>query len=504
MADLRLALLCCIALGAPTTLRAEAMDYADRQRIAAGVDALVEEALVEREPGDLSGAAADVMSGLGLALPPVSPVDPPASGFAPSAGGVIEMVDIRLLLAQIAVQSGAREHQALLRAQGDRDHDVILLRGGFLTLDDLVDLARGSAAQDFVTRSGEAVILTRPLAIWSDAGLHLGAEDRLTLDRPTGSFVANFGWLDVAGGTVTGSEALNTAELDFRPFVLSAGQGRMTARDASFRHLGFGQAPVFGGVSVVNNRLYGPSSTSRSASFLATSRLEDVGTLGFVGTTGADITGNAIAGASGTAILLSRAAESRVSGNRIGKSAKGQGIRVSAGSRDLTLAGNHLTGLARTGIAIDQDSRGVTVTGNVVTSGGTTAIALRQAACVTIAGNLIALNGGSAVTLGDSDDISVRDNGLLFNEGSGLLVRDQDSDAAVGLTGNVLIGNAAGFRGATPGHPVIAGNRLDGQMPRVFAGDLSPLTVAWLQARQRGAPEPVPATPSCGASEGDG
>ncbi|WP_431298980.1 right-handed parallel beta-helix repeat-containing protein [Tabrizicola sp. BL-A-41-H6] len=494
MADRRLALLCCIALGAPLPLRAEAMSFADRQRIEARVEALA-------ESGGSPGAAGRIMTDLGLSLAQPDAAPPASAGFAREAGGVIEMVDIRLLLTQIAVQSGARDHQALVRAQGDREHDVILLRGGFLSLDELVDLAKGSAAQDFVTRSGDTVVLSRPLAIWSDAGLHLGADDRLTLDRPNGSFVANFGWLDLAGGSVTGSDASNPAEPGFRPFVMTAGQGRMTAVDASFQHLGFGDAPVFGGVSVVNTGLQVP----KAVSFVATSRLEDVGTLAFVGTTGADVAANAISGASGTAILLSRAAESRIRANRIGPSAEGQGIRVSAGSRGVTLSGNRLSGLARTGIAIDQDSRDVTVAGNTITAGRTTGIALRQASCVTITGNLIALNDGSGVTLGDTGGISVSDNAVLFNEGSGFLVRDQDGDAAVGLTGNVLIGNAAGFRGATPGRPTIAGNNLDGQMPRVFAGDLSHLTVGWLQSRQGGAPVPVPATtPPCGALEGDG
>ena len=496
MGDRRLAMLCCIILCAPAALRAEAMSFADRQRIEARV-----EGMAKAEADNRPAAAGEVMSTLGLTLPQVTVAEPPASGFIPSPGGLIEMVDIRLLLAQIAVQSGAREHQALVRAQGDRDHDVILLRGGLLTLDDLVGLAKGSTAQDFVTRTGDTVVLTRPLAIWSDAGLQLHADDHLTLERANGSFVANFGWLDIAGGSVTGSDGANAAEPAFRPFVLTAGQGWMTARNASFHNLGFGEAPAFGGVSVVNNGLNVP----KAASFLAASRLEDVGTVSFVGTTGADVSANSVTGASGTAILLSRATGSTVNANTIGASAQGQGIRVSAGSHDVTISGNHLSGLARTGIAIDQDSRNVTVRGNVVTSGGGTGIAVRQSACVTVKANLIALNDGSGVTLGNTADVFVRDNGLLFNDGSGLLVRDQDAEAAVDLTGNVLIANAEGFRGATPGRPAIAGNNLDGQFPRIFAGDLSHLTVSWLQTRQNGEPEPEPSTtPPCGASEGDG
>ncbi len=488
MADVRMLLLFCLALAAPTMSRAEPMRYEESQRIEATVAAVTE----AETPEARGRAAASVMAGFGLKLPSSDLVPDAPSGFQRQPGAVIEMVNIRLLLAQIAVQSGARDHQALVRAQGDRVHDVILLRGGFVSAGDLVALARDSAARDFVAESAEGIVLLRPLVIWSDAGLSLGAGTTLALDRQSGSFLANFGWLDLDAASILGSDAASTAEPAFRPFVLTAGRGRMTARGASFQSLGFGASPVFGGVSVVNNGLHVPDLPS----VLAGSRLDDVTTLAFIGTTGASVTGTTVTAASGTALLVSRATEMVVAANRIdngGRDAQsgGQGIRVTAGSRQVEVAGNHLTGITRTGIAIDDGSEGVSVTGNVLAGGKTTGIAVRRAGCVQIAGNLIAQNGGSAISLTRTADAEVGQNALLFNQGSGVLIRDQDRDARVRVTGNVLVGNAEGFRGATPGNPDIAGNNLDGQFARVFAGDLAHLTAGWLRGSKDASLQPV-------------
>lgn len=472
------------ALFLPLTAWAQQMDYLSLQRIEAAVAGLTDPLLTD----PLEAKAGAVMAGLGLTWgAPVVP-DIALQPFVADAGAVIELVDIRLLLTQIAIQAGARDHDALIRAQGARDHDVILLRDGFVTLKDLWTLSQGTPAQKFVTLTPEGIVLTRPLAIWADAGLSLADQDKLILDRPSGSFLANLGWLNLSGGSISGAGGPNRAEAAFRPFVLTAGQGSLTARAATFQALGFGKATVFGGIAVVNHGLGVPS----RASVIAQSTLTDVATLGLIATTGAVVSGNRMetgtGQTTGTALLISQAKKTVVSGNRLIARSGAQSIRISAGAMGVRISDNLISGASRMGILIDQGSQAVGIVGNVVAGNLTSGISVDAATCVRITDNLVAGNGGVGLNLSSTEGLIAANNAILFNKGSGILVRNQTPTAAVHLTGNILIGNREGVRGATPGHVVLEGNDFDGQMPRVFAGDMAPLTVDWLRNRHQRVP----------------
>lgn len=488
----------------PSGALAQPMDYATRQQFEVTVAQMSKPAA----QGTLADQARAVMSGLGLTsdiaapgwkddLP--SPAAPPPA-FVPDGSAVVELVDIRLLLTQIAIQSGARNHIALVRAQGPRDHGVILLRSGLVTLDDLFDLVQGTPAQAFVTQSNAGVVLTRPLAIWADAGLTLGDAEKLILVRPSGSFVVNLGWLDMRGGSIVGAGGPNATEAGFRPFVLTAGRGSFTARAAKFRALGFGDAAVFGGIAVVNTGLVAP----QHASSVTNSTLVDVRSLALLGTTGATVSGNHISGSDGTAILLSQVLDSVVHENRLDALSGPQAIRVTAAASGVTISGNLVSGSPRTGILVDRGSRYVQVTGNVVQGSLTTGIGTNNATCVAITANLVATNGGVGVNLSDTDAATISANALLFNHGSGLLLRNQTAAAVVHVAGNVFVGNDDGLRGATPGKLSLQVNNFDGQTPRVFAGDFAPLTVPWLRSRRDATPFVMAAAPSSTACADSG
>jgi hypothetical protein len=64
------------------------------------------------------------------------------------------------------------------------------------------------------------------------------------------------------------------------------------------------------------------------------------------------------------------------------------------------------------------------------------------------------------------------------------MIRDQDAQSIAHLSGNVLLGNREGLRGATPGLVVLVDNDLKGQLPRIFAGDLAPRMIDWLKRGQ--------------------
>lgn len=476
MADRMKILLLLAGVALPMVAGAQPMDYAARLQFEASVAALSDPLAADTLADDAGAVMATL--GLTLAVPAVTNVAPPS--FVADGPAVIELVDIRLLLTQIATQTGARDHIALVRAQGARDHGVILLRGGFASLDNLVTLAKGTPAQDFVTATPEGLVLTRPLAIWADAGLTLGAKDSLILDRSNGSFIANLGWLNLSGGLIAGAGGPNVAEPDFRPFVLTAGRGSFTANAATFSALGFGDAPVFGGIAIVNNGLVQPP----IASMVTGSTLFDVSSLGLLGTKGAMVTANTMTGSKGTTILLSDAQASVVASNRLDILGGAQAIRVTAGASDVTISGNLVSGSARTGILIDRDSRDVTIAGNLVQGSLNTGIGIESAVCVSITANLVSANGGVGITLSDTADTTISTNAILFNQGSGILLRQQAPTALVHVADNVFVGNREGLRGATPGKVSLGVNDLERQLPRVFAGDLAPLTVDWLRNRR--------------------
>ncbi len=487
-------------LGAATGLMAEPQPFAARSGLQAAVAGLTEPV----DSATLLRQTDRILADLGLDRGPAGqPALSVLPDFAMTGGALVELVDLRLLLTQIAVQTGARDHQTLIRAQGDHARKVILLRGGSVSLSDFVDLAQGTPAEGFVTRTAEGVTLTRPLAIWSDAGLQVAGDDVLMLDGAAGSFVANLGWLDIPGGTLSGGELLNAAEPGFRPFVLTAGLGRLTARGASLQGLGFGDTPVFGGVSVVNTGLNLPPFPSR----IIDSTLIDVSTLSILGTEGVVISSNHIAGARGTALTVSRSRNAVVSDNRLDGLSGPQGIRVTSASAGVAILDNILTGGARTGVLVDQDSADITIARNLVVGAQTTGVSIGESACVTIRDNLIARSGGTGVSIRRSDGIAVQENAILFNKGAAVMIRDQDAQAVALLSANVVLGNREGLRGATPGLVVTVGNDLNGQLPRVFAGDLAPMMIDWLRRGQAdesaATARAFPATAQC-ADQGQG
>lgn len=480
-----------LMLWAPLFLPAEAWaeetGYQARMRIESAVARLSD----PKATAALADIAVDVMAEIDMNWhAPTKPENAPRT-FVPTSGAVIEMVDIRLILAQISIQVGARGHVVLSRAQGERDRNVILLRGGFVTLMDLFVLSRGTAAEPFVIKTPEGVILTRPLAVWPDAGLSLGTSDQLKLDRPHGSFVVNLGWLDVAGGHIGGTGRINQSEPAFRPFVLTAGQGSFTAHAATFQALGFGDTPPYGGIAIVNSGLMAHHFTSA----LTQSTVTDVSTLALIGTTGAALSDNRITGSNGVAIVVAQAQHSVVARNTLSMLQGPQAIRVTSKATNVLISGNLMNGAARMGMLIDGDSNIVRIEKNLIAGNLMTAIGVDGATCITIVDNLVVANGGTGISLTDTDGARAVNNAILFNEGSGVLLRNQASTATVRVAGNVLIGNRDGLRGATPGHVILEGNNLDGQLPRVFAGDLAPLTVQWLRERREGVALSIPPPP---------
>ena len=136
----------------------------------------------------------------------------------------------------------------------------------------------------------------------------LSSGENLILSRADGSFLANLGWLNIQGAAVRGSATTNLGAPAFRPFVLTAGQGSLTATDASFAHLGFGDAPRFGGVSVDNSGLRPP----QTPPVIARSAFDDVKTIALISTRFATVSANTVTQGS---LVISHSHNAFVAGN---------------------------------------------------------------------------------------------------------------------------------------------------------------------------------------------
>ena len=327
--------------------------------------------------------------------------------------------------------------------------------------------------------TAQGIVAKRPIAIWSDAGLTVQADDTLLLDGAEGSFLANFGWLDVDGGTIRGNRVTNAAVPAFRPFVMTAGLGGLTVRGATFESLGFGDSPVFGGLSVVNAGL----SRSRMASAIRDSAFRDVASVVLLGTHDSVIMGNRLERSSAVAIHVSGAVGALVGRNMVIAANGLQAIRVTAASRDVSIRDNVLAGGARMGILVDRDSAFIDVSANIVFGHSATGITVADGDCLIAKGNLVMRNGGVGITVAKAEAARIAGNGVIMNDGSGILMRDQSSTAIVDVNGNVLVANSDGFRGATAGRIMLRGNDLDGQLHQIFAGDLAPRTAEFLRHR---------------------
>lgn len=101
---LPLSLMCLLAL-CPAVMAAQPLDYAGRQAVAAAVARL---AGPQAGP-DLAAEAGAVMAGVGLDWATAPFVLSPVPGFVPGGEVVVEMVNIGLLLAQLAILTGARQ-----------------------------------------------------------------------------------------------------------------------------------------------------------------------------------------------------------------------------------------------------------------------------------------------------------------------------------------------------------------------------------------------------------
>ncbi|MEM9778586.1 MAG: right-handed parallel beta-helix repeat-containing protein [Pseudomonadota bacterium] len=438
-----------------------AMPERDVAEVEEGVEALK---LALETPGAANTSTLELFFHSGLsdwvAGPvPAAPVPEADLRAAPKGAPQIEEMDLRLPLARISQSFGGKELGAVRGAQRPGPMTSLVVRRGVARLADIrahIDLSEDQA-------------LRRPLVIWPGAALHLEMGEVLTLSRPDGAFLLNFGHLRIDGATVRSAGAENARIPRFRPFVTTSAEGVLEVTGGRFEGLGFGQTHKFGGLVLLKNALM----PSRLPSFVRESAFHDTGSVFVHGVAGVEVSGNRFHAARDVPVIVDAADHARVLGNLFDSDAPGNAIRVLNGAKAAVVSGNVVLGGEKTGIMVRGARESVQVSHNLVwgrRGGGVTVVG---SDCAAVQSNLILGNRQKGIEVRSSAETRVRGNLISGNRSAGIWVSGQEDQALTRLEHNVLHRNGAGISTATGAHLMLVGNDISQQMPRLLGGDLS-------------------------------
>lgn len=390
--------------------------------------------------------------------------------------GKLHTVPIDFMLAQLRLQTGQQFNAEIEKALVNRAAPALFIRGGAMTLDQLVT----EADQDHpgaLTRQGEKVVSRWPIVIWSDSALMIEPGQTLELSTADGAFMLNSGLLSVDQAELSGSQDVNAGLKPFRPFVATAMTGAVQANDALFKQLGFGGAGSTSGVSILGAALF----PSKISSFVVDSTFERVSGLSLENTHRLVISGNRFSGGTGPAIALKGVTGAQIRDNVISGATEAQAIDVQNTSSSVDITGNILIGNRGSGVFVANDVRDVTITGNLLSGNGRGGVSIVRSACVTIADNVVIFNSQVGIKLRASNGLTLSHNDLIANAGAGISIIDQEAHARVVVDGNAFSANKSGIHGGSASEVSLKANDFAGQSPILLDGEFAPYVPELLQ-----------------------
>ena len=391
----------------------------------------------------------------------------PARPMVDSGPVTGQRLDLRLPLTLIAQSYGSEDTFDVMAAQTDADMKALVIRTGRATMADL----RRLLVENHLQSSADPgpLQLNVPLVIWSGASLDLGPTDRLTLNRASGAFLANFGHLDMDRANISGTGAANPVSPAFQPFVITADGGSVNIRNSSFAQLGFGTTLTFAGFSVMRGVLRAPDRQN----VVQNSRFQDLVSLATNGAANILIEGNQFRDMRGSSLILYRTLNATARGNVFTGKMPTNAIRLIEGSADGTITGNIILGGKHAGILIGNGSTGAQIANNIVWRRDGGGISVLRSDCGRLTGNTIVDNRQKGIEVRVSLDTRIDSNTVLSNHTAGIWVAGQAVGAQTYLTRNVLAANNAGLAGAIGENIHLDGNDFSNQFPQFLSGDLT-------------------------------
>jgi mannuronan 5-epimerase len=464
-----------LALLGATSGSVLAADYLRTAAIAADLRALQQATRSGGSAGDILGAAAPL--GIDMLQVPETPFPPLVIGNVTVAAAPIELV-----LAQLALQTGANFHVALQQAQAVPQ--VLMVQSGVADLPALRAAAIAAGLPDAIEHTADGFVAHMPIAVWSEATLIVPHGQTLLLDREQGAFLVAAGTLAGDGGSIAGFGKPNPRLAVYNPFIITALSGEMRFANMRFADLGMGEFAPLTGVTAVQGGFY----RRGDAPIIRDSRFDRVGSLALVGTLGGAVARNVFVDSGGPAILLAGATTTRLYNNVTLAGPAAHGIKITAGSSDATLRDNLVDAAGLNGIFIDSGAADITLENNIVSGAKRSGISVASADCIVVTANLLISNAHSGLAIRDSAGLDIRDNRLFANGNAGISITDQPDYAAIAIAANALDGNQVGIRGSTTALLTLENNDFSGQAPRLLDGELVQFSDRFFDVASAGAP----------------
>jgi poly(beta-D-mannuronate) C5 epimerase len=393
-----------------------------------------------------------------------------------AATGQLHTVPIDFMLAQLRLQTGQQFDSEIEKALANRAAPALFIRGGAMTLNQLVDEATRVHPGALERRAGK--ILARwPIVIWSDSALVIEPQQALELSTEDGAFLLNSGLLTVDHGELSASEGTNSGLKSFRPFVATAMTGAVQAQGARFSRLGYNGAGSTSGLSILGAALF----PSKIASHVTDSTFDNVSGVSLENTHRLVISGNRFSGGAGPAIALKGVTGAEIRDNVITGLTEAQAIDVQNTSSSIAVTGNILLGNRGSGIFVANDTRDVTIAGNLLSDNRRGGVSVVRSACVTIADNVVLSNSQVGIKLRASNEVSLSHNDLIANAGAGISIIDQEANARVVVERNSFSANKSGIHGGSASEVALKANDFAGQSPILLDGEFAPYVPALLQ-----------------------
>lgn len=378
-----------------------------------------------------------------------------------------QSLDLRLALTMLSQSYGPEGSFNVIAAQTNPNMKALVLRKGTANLADIRRMLQANQLQ--AVEPGEALRLDVPLIIWSGAGLSLGPQDKIELNRSTGAFLTNFGHLDVNGAAIYGIGDANPASPSFMPFVATADGGSVVIKNAHFYHLGFTAAPTFSGFSVMRGIVHAADRQNH----IEGSRFEDMVTMTVDGASDIVIDGNRFADMRGGSVVLTHSTNATIRGNLFSGKMPTNAVRLDDASVGAIIEGNVMLGGKHAGILISKESSGALISHNVIWHRDGGGIALTNSDCGRITGNLVIDNTQKGIEVRDSLESRIEANTVLSNHSAGIWVSGQQKGAQTWLANNKLAANGSGLAGAIGESIYLDANDFTQQYPQFLSGDLT-------------------------------
>lgn len=412
--------------------------------------------------------------------------------------------------------SGSTRLEQAIRYQGTPTPRIIVVQSGLATLGMIARQLRGTQDQDLIAIDGDVLTLRAPVFVAPSARLILSRLDMPTyrFSANAGAFIASAGELHVADAEIvgyderTGQPAWSDKSKvhEFRPFLLSWGDGRMNVAGSVLTALGYENSKSFG-ISYSSGPIrvaelrdqahatgYVVDNVFRNSHFgFYSYEAENIHIIGN------EYVDNVIYGLD----PHDRTRKLTIAFNTTYGTKAKHGIIISREVDESWIIGNLTFDNVGSGIMLDRDSSNNFIHANTAFSNAQDGITLFESSCNLMTNNHLLANKRDGLKVRNSFDIGAYDNRIEANGGAGVNAyvanlletksgetRDfkldpYDAVTSISLRRNRFSSNGVGINAQGASGIAMFSNRFVKQSRRLFGGDLRGLEGQVLQTASK-------------------